>query len=84
MKPFVLPASTVTTALAGGLSIIIVWLIKEFAKVDVPNEVQGALTLVMSVATAHFTTDAPSVTKVETPAPEQNKIEEVNKKDIEK
>lgn len=81
MNPIVLPASTVTTALAGAFTIIIVWAVKEFAKVDVPNEIQGAFTTIVAVLTAHFTQDNPSVTKVEKPAPEQNAVLEVPNKE---
>ena len=59
MKAFSLPASTVTTALAGAITTCLVWAVKAFAHVDVPIEVAGAIATIASVAACHWTQDAP-------------------------
>lgn len=59
MNPVVVPASTITTLAAGALTVIIVWLAKEFASVVVPAEVAGAFTTLAAVLASHFTNDAP-------------------------
>lgn len=59
MKPLTLPASTVTTALAGALVTLVVWAAKQWGHVDLPPEIASALTVVVTVLVAHFTPDAP-------------------------
>ena len=59
MKPLTIPASTATTALAGAVSTIIVWLIQTYSRVQVPVEVQGAIITVASVLACHYTQDTP-------------------------
>ena len=59
MKPILsFPASTVTTALAGAVTVIVVWAAKVFGAVDVPNEVASAITTIASVLACHYTIDA--------------------------
>jgi len=45
-------------ALAGGLSIILVWGVKQWGHVDIPAEVASALTVVISFITAYFVPEA--------------------------
>lgn len=59
MKPISIPASTATTALAGAVSTIIVWLIQTYSSVQVPVEVQGAIITIAATLAAHFTQDTP-------------------------
>lgn len=59
MKPLVIPASTITTALAGAVTVIVVWALRQWASVDVPESVAQAFTVICATLTAHFTTDSP-------------------------
>lgn len=79
MNPFILPASTVTTAAAGAVTVIIVWALKQFTNIDVPNEVASAFTTVVSVLAAHFTTDNPSITASVSGGAAKNEIVEIKK-----
>ena len=54
-----IPNSTLTSSLAGAATVIVVWALKQFAKVDVPVEVAMAITTIATVAASHYTTDAP-------------------------
>lgn len=47
-----------SAALAGGLSIILVWMIKEFAQVNIPAEVASGITTVLSFVTGYVVTDS--------------------------
>jgi hypothetical protein len=40
---------------AGAITTIVVWALKQWAKVDVPTEVAMALSTVISIAAAHYT-----------------------------
>ena len=54
-----MPTRKITSvALAGALSIILVWAVKHFANVDIPGEVGQALTVVLSVVTGYVVPDA--------------------------
>jgi len=44
-------------ALAGALSVIIVWLISYFANVEIPPEVASAFTVVLTFGTAYVVTE---------------------------
>lgn len=46
-----------SSALAGGLSIILVWVIKQFAHIDLPPEVASGVTTVVSFVTGYFVAD---------------------------
>lgn len=59
MNPLVIPASTITTALAGAVTVIVVWATKQFGNIDVPTEVAGAFTTIVAALTCQFTTDTP-------------------------
>jgi putative flippase GtrA len=41
--------------IAGALSIILVWMIEEFARIKIPAEVASALTVVIGVLTSYLT-----------------------------
>lgn len=45
-------------ALAGGLSIILVWLIKAYGGQDMPAEVASGLTTVLTFLTSYFVPEA--------------------------
>lgn len=45
-------------ALAGGITIIVVWVAKQFGAVDIPNEVAQAFTLIVGTVTAYFVPNA--------------------------
>ncbi len=47
-----------SSALAGGLSIILVWAIKQFGHVEIPPEVASGLTTVISFVTGYLVTEA--------------------------
>jgi len=55
LKP--IQQSAQAAALAGGLTIIIVWAARVFAKVEVPVEVGSAITGVVTVLVGHFVDD---------------------------
>ncbi len=59
VKPFVLPASTSLAMLAGALSTILCWALKQWGGVEVPDLVRDSLIVCFTVAAAHFTTDSP-------------------------
>ena len=47
-----------SAALAGGLSIILVWAIKQFGHVEIPPEVASGITTVLSFITGYVVEDA--------------------------
>lgn len=46
-----------SAALAGGLSIILVWMIKQFGHVEIPPEVASGITTVLSFVTGYVVTE---------------------------
>ena len=49
--PTIKPPSTIAAgAIAGSITTIAAWAMREFAKVDLPAEVQGALTIAITAA----------------------------------
>ena len=56
-----MPTKKVTNGgLAGGLSILIVWVVSYFGNVEIPPEVASALTTVLGFVTAYCTTEPAS------------------------
>jgi len=47
-----------SAALAGGLSIILVWTIKQFGHVEIPGEVASGITTVLSFVVGYFVPEA--------------------------
>lgn len=58
MKPYA--ASTVNTVLAGAATVIIVWAMRQWAHVDVPESVGQAFTAIAAALASHFTNDKPA------------------------
>lgn len=53
-----MPSRKVTAgALAGALSVVIVWLLKELMATNVPAEVASALTTILSLGTSYITSE---------------------------
>lgn len=44
-------------ALAGGLSIILVWAVKQFAHLEIPAETASAITVVITFGTSYFVSE---------------------------
>lgn len=55
--PLVIPASTAIAGAAGSLTVILVWVLKQWAHVDVPTDVAAGFTGLVTLAGAHFTKD---------------------------
>lgn len=50
----IMPTRKVTAgALAGALSVVVVWGLKQFAHTDIPGEVASALTTILSLFTSY-------------------------------
>lgn len=49
--------STTYAALGGAATIILTWVAREFAAIEVPAEVGQAITLIVSTLLVHFTDD---------------------------
>ena len=62
MKPFVLPASTATMFGATCFTTILVWVLKVWMSIEVPNEVAAAMTGLTTLVVGHLTTDSPPAT----------------------
>ncbi len=62
MKPLLLPASTSIALLAGALATILVWALKQWVGVDVPDNIRDAFIILATAAGSHFTTDSPTAT----------------------
>lgn len=78
MKPFVLPASTSIALIAGALATILVWALKQWTNVEVPDQIRDAFIVIVTALGGHFTTDNPTpaevreaVADVKRPAPPQ-------------
>lgn len=78
MKPFVLPASTSIALIAGALATILVWALKQWTNVEVPDQIRDAFIVIVTALGGHFTTDNPTPTEareavadVTRPAPPQ-------------
>lgn len=65
MKPWILPASTTLSTVAGAITIILVWLLKITAAIEVPDYVAQSFTLIITVLVGHFTVDTPPTTVVQ-------------------
>lgn len=63
-----IPASTITTALAGAVTTIVVWALKQWAQVDTPTEVALSITTIVSTLACHFTQDNPPAHPASSPA----------------
>lgn len=59
MKPFVLPASTSLALVAGAIASILVWVLKQWFAVDVPDYIRDAIIVLLTAFAGHFTTDSP-------------------------
>ncbi len=59
MKPFVLPASTSIALVAGALATMLVWALKQWGGVDVPDYVRDSFVVIVTALGGHFTTDSP-------------------------
>lgn len=59
MKPIVLPASTTNASLGAAVTILVVWAVKQFGGIEIPDYVAQAITAIVAVALGHFTTDTP-------------------------
>ncbi len=60
MKPFVFPASTTIALAAGALATILVWALKQWLGVEVPEQVRDAFIVIATALGSHFTSDSPS------------------------
>lgn len=60
MKPFLLPASTSIALIAGAFATILVWAVKQWGHIDVPDQIRDAFIVIVTAAGSHFTTDSPS------------------------
>jgi len=47
-------------ALAGAISVMLVWAVKNYGNTDLPAEMSSALTTVVTFITSYFVTDAES------------------------
>lgn len=59
MKPLVVPASSANMFYATCATTVVVWAAKQFAHVDIPNEVAAALAGLFTLVVGHLTTDTP-------------------------
>lgn len=59
MKPILLPASTSIALVAGALATIIVWALKQWGGVDVPEQIRDAFIVLATALGGHFTQDDP-------------------------
>lgn len=60
MKPYVLPASTTVALASGALATILVWTLKQWGGVDVPDQVRDAFIVIATALGSHFTSDSPT------------------------
>ena len=52
-------SSTIYGALAGAITLILAWAAKQFGHVDIPADVQGAVTIIVQTGVTHFVPDGP-------------------------
>ena len=60
LKPFVLPASTSLALVAGAVASVLVWILKQWGSIEVPDYIRDAIIVILTAAGGHFTVDSPS------------------------